>query len=125
MHKIQINGYFKNDDMNTIVKYDCYGEKKDNNIIFKSDNDTIIIMVTDTLVTFKRENNDIIMTYELCLNEITINNSYKLKKENIEVNFEIKTTQIINKENKLFIEFNLVDMDGNCKYQLSIDYKVV
>lgn len=125
MNKIKINGYFKNDDMNTVVKYDCYGEKNDNNIIFQNDDDTISITRYDDVITFKRENEDIIMNYEFSLDKNTINNSYKLKKENLEINFEIKTIQLITEDNKIFVEFNLIEMDGNCNYQIDIDYKVV
>lgn len=125
MHKIKINGYFKNDDMNTVVNYDCYGEKTDNKIQFKNDDDIITITLKDELISFQRENDEIVMTYEFNLKENTTNNSYKLKKENLSVQFEIRTTQIINSCNKIFIEFNLIDMDGNCNYQLSLDYKVV
>jgi len=125
MHNIKINGYFKNDDMNTIVNYDCYGEKMDNKIKFENDDDIITITVENELILFQRENEEIIMTYEFSLKENTTNNSYKLKKENLSVNFEIKTTQMINNSSKIFIEFNLIEMDGNCSYQLSLDYKVV
>lgn len=125
MNKIKINGYFKNDDMNTVVNYDCYGEKGENNITFQNDNDTITITRYDEVITFKRENEEIIMNYEFSLDKNTINNSYKLKKENLEVKFEIKTLQIITNNNKIYIEFNLIEMDGNCNYQINIDYKVV
>lgn len=125
MHKIKINGYFKNDDMNTVVNYDCYGQKDDNKIIFKHENDNITITSDNELIIFKRENDEIIMTYEFTLSNNTVNNSYKLKKENIEVNFEIKTLKIVNKANTIFVEFNLLEIDGNCNYQLNIDYKVV
>lgn len=125
MHKIKISGYFKNDDMNVVVKYDCYGEKEENKITFKNDNDTITIIDNNNLITFLRENEEICMTYEFSLDKNTTNNSYKLKKENLEMNFEIKTRQITRENNKIVIDFNLHEMDGNCNYQLNIDYKVV
>ncbi len=125
MHKIKINGYFKNDDMNTVVNYDCYGEKIDNKIKFENDDDIITITLENELISFQRENEEIIMTYEFSIKENTTNNSYKLKKENLSVDFEIKTIRMINDNNKIFIEFNLIEMDGNCNYQLSLDYKVV
>ena len=125
MHKIKINGYFKNNDMNSLINYNCYGEKSDNKIRFEHDNDIITITLENDKMLFNRENEEIIMNYEFSLNNTTNNNSYKLKKENLAVNFKIKTTQIINDINKIFIEFNMIEMDGNCNYQLSIDYKVV
>ena len=125
MHKIKISGYFKNDDMNVVVKYDCLGEKEENKITFKNDNDTITIIDNNDLITFLRENEEICMTYEFSLDKNTANNSYKLKKENLEMNFEVKTRQITRENNRIVIDFNLHEMDGNCNYQLNIDYKVV
>ncbi|MBE6153368.1 MAG: hypothetical protein E7166_04010 [Firmicutes bacterium] len=125
MNKIEIKGYFKNDDTNTIINYDCHGEKNSNNISFKSENDILTIDIKKDEIIFKRENDDIVMIYNLILGKTTTNNSYKLKKENMEFNFEITTTRIIIEENKLNIEFELVNIDKNCKYQLNINYKVV
>ena len=121
MHKIKINGYFKNDDLNTVIKYDCYGEKNGDNITFKHEDDIISISDNKDKVCFKRENNEIIMNYEFSTKEITTNNTYKLKEENLEVNFEIKTIRILNIDGKMYIEF---EMNDNY-YQLNIDYEVL
>lgn len=125
MHKIKINGYFKNSDMDTTVNYDCYGKKINNIIEFNNGLDVITIRIEKEKISFKRENDDIIMFYEFNLRENTTNNSYRLKKENLELKFVIETKKIKNTDNEIFIEFKLLEIDNNSNYQLSLNYKVV
>lgn len=125
MHKIKINGYFKNCDMNATVNYDCYGEKKENKIEFKNDFDIITITFINDQINFKRENSEIIMCYKFDTTKNTTKNSYLLKNENLKMEFEIETIQIINKENTLYIEFRILDVSDNSNYELNINYKVV
>ena len=74
MNKIKLNGYFKNCDMNTTIKYDCYGEKNDNKIIFNNNSDIITIQFINDQIEFIRENSEIIMKYKFILNKITTEN---------------------------------------------------
>ena len=126
MHKIKINGYFKNSNLNNIINYNCYGIKNNNEIEFKNDLDKINICIENHKILFKRENPDIIMNYEFILNKSTKNNVYRLKKENLEISFEINTIKLEITENKIFVIFNILEINNNfCNYKLSLNYKVV
>ena len=95
---LEIKGYFKNDDTNTIINYDCHGEKNSNNISFKSENDILTIDIKKDEIIFKRENDDIVMIYNLILGKTTTDNSYKLMSKELFKSLVINFTS----EDKLY-----------------------
>lgn len=123
MNKINIKGYFKNSALNDTIIYNCNGIKNNNIISFRHNNDDIKLTLNSNSLIFIKENNETILTYNFISNQKTTNNTYKLKKENLVAGLEIETKTIEINEDKILVEFVLVDSDE--KYQLNIDYKVV
>ncbi len=128
MNKIQVNGYFKNNQFDEAIEYNTFGTIENNIMNFSSKNDNLIISINDSNIIFTKENENSKLVYNLILNEITSNNIYCLKNngEKFQLELSVKTTKISRTNNSLIVNFEMDTEDNNkIKYELNIKYRVM
>ncbi|MBR1376323.1 MAG: hypothetical protein IJ565_00710 [Bacilli bacterium] len=114
MQKISLKIEFHSDDMEYLKEFD--GTIEENRIIYNEDGIKMMIDLNNNIIA--RENDDFKIEIDLSSNKCT----YYLKEHHLETTLEVES-KIIKKDNKILIEYFLIDNREN-KIIYNIEYNI-
>ena len=117
--KINIKGYLKNITENTQELIDTQSIKKDNKISYIIDNTKYILIIENNKVTLLRENNEF-SNGIIFIENSTTTSEYYLKESSYSLDFNIETTKLIIKDNKIDITYKINESENICNYVLEM-----
>ena len=115
MSKIKVNFKHNNDEFN------CYGVKNKEKIIFKENNNNLVIEIKENEILIEKTNKESIMNMIFKENVIT-NCTYNVIGLG-KVFLNIKTNKLIIKNNKIYIEYEIIESNDLHIYEL--EYEVI
>lgn len=117
--KIKVKGYLKNLTENTIDLIETKAIKNSNKINYFIDNTKYEIIINNNKITLLRENNE--FSHGMIFQKnITNKSEYYLKESNYSLEFNIKTTNLIIKENKIDITYEILESENIYNYVLEM-----
>lgn len=117
--KIKLKGYLKNINQNTTEIIDVNAIKNKNTINYKINDILHKITIKNNKLFLSRNNNE--YSYELIfeLNKET-NTEYYIKELNTSIDIRIKTTKLLIKDNKIEINYTVIDSDEKYLYLIEM-----
>lgn len=108
-----------------IVEYTSFGTINNNEIQYNEDGTDVTINIFEKNVTMIREKEDLLITFDFILNEIT-SGKYYVYNPKIEMDLEIKTTHLEKNENNIRIVYDL-KMNGQEMgiYKFYLEFEVL
>ena len=117
--KINIKGFLKNITENTQELIDTQSIKKDNKISYIIDNRKYILIIENNKITLLRENNEFSHRM-IFIENSTILSEYYLKESSYSLDFNIETTKLIIKDNKIDITYKIIESENIYNYVLEM-----
>lgn len=117
----KVNLKLKNND-ETIFKENIDGDKKNNVLSFKYDNESIKIDINDDNIVMHKDNDESMLSFNFIKNKKT-ECKYFIKQLNFYIDTSILTNEILIKDDQIYIEYELWIQDeysGSFIYDLQI-----
>lgn len=117
----KVNLKLKNND-ETIFKENIDGDKKNNVLSFKYDNESIKIDINDDNIVMHKDNDESMLSFNFIKNKKT-ECKYFIKQLNFYIDTSILTNEILIKNDQIYIEYELWIQDeysGSFIYDLQI-----
>ena len=117
--KISIKGYLKNITENTQELIDTTAIKNKNKITYIINDIKHIVLIENNKITLLRENNEFSHRM-IFIENSTILSEYYLKESSYSLDFNIETTKLIIKDNKIDITYKINESENICNYVLEM-----
>lgn len=117
--KISIKGYLKNITENTQELIDTSAIKNKNKISYIINNIKHIVLIENNKITLLRENEEFSHRM-IFIENSTISSEYYLKESSYSLDFNIETTKLIIKDNKIDITYKINESENICNYVLEM-----
>lgn len=117
--KISIKGYLKNITENTQELIDTTAIKNKNKISYIINDIKHIVLIENNKITLLRENNEFSHRM-IFIENSTILSEYYLKESSYSLDFNIETTKLIIKDNKIDITYKINESENICNYVLEM-----
>ena len=117
--KISIKGYLKNITENTQELIDTTAIKNKNKISYIINDIKHIVLIENNKITLLRENNEFSHRM-IFIENSTISSEYYLKESSYSLDFNIETTKLIIKDNKIDITYKINESENICNYVLEM-----
>lgn len=111
----------KNND-ETIIKENINGDKKNNVLSFKYDNESIKIDINKDNIVMHKDNSESILSFNFIKNKKTVC-EYFIKELNFYIDTKVLTNEILINDNQIYIEYELWlqdDYTGKFIYDLKL-----
>ena len=109
-----------NDEM--FIKQNIESKYKNNELLFKYDNESIKISINKDNIIMQKENNESLLTFNFIENKKT-DCKYFIKELNFYIDTKVLTNKLLIEENKIYIEYELWLQDeysGKFIYEINI-----
>ena len=117
--KIKVKGYLKNLTENKTDLINTTAIKKLNTINYLIDNTKYQVIIDNEKITLLRENNE--FSHGMIFQKnITTESEYYLKESGYSLEFNIKTTNLIIKDNKIDITYEILESENIYNYVLEM-----
>ena len=117
--KIKVKGYLKNLTENTKELIDTTAIKNKNKISYIINDIKHIVLIETNKITLLRENNEFSHRM-IFIENSTISSEYYLKESSYSLEFNIETTKLIIKNNKIDITYKIIESENICNYVLEM-----
>ena len=117
--KISIKGYLKNITENTQELIDTTAIKNKNKISYIINDIKHIVLIENNKITLLRENNEFSHRM-IFIENSTILSEYYLKESSYSLDFNIETTKLIIKDNKIDITYEILESENIYNYVLEM-----
>ena len=115
---MRVNGYLENITENTKIPITSKGIKDKHKLTYHEKDTKNILKINSNQVILIRENEEFKNILIFTLDKNTVS-SYLVKENNIELELNIKTTELTIKDNHINVVYTVIE--SNCEYEYNIE----